>query len=97
GRASTLRIRPGIQRFSLCLAADDPFVVIAPAVVARSDSDAAILFIPPLEIASSPPLLAMTAGAMTTKGSSAARHNENRWIPGLILSVLARPDRPKLS
>jgi hypothetical protein len=51
----------------LCLAgADGPFVVIAPAVIVRSDSDAAILFIPLLGIASSLALLAMTAGAMTT-------------------------------
>jgi hypothetical protein len=41
--------------------ADEPFVVIA-----RSDSDAAILFTPLLGIASSLPLLAMTTGAMTT-------------------------------
>jgi hypothetical protein len=72
-------------------------VVIAPVVIARSGGDEAISRGGMNRIAASLSLLAMTAGAMTTKGSSAARHNENRWIPGLILSVLARPDRPKLS
>jgi hypothetical protein len=49
-----------MQRFSLCVAGtDEPF-----AVIARSDSDAAILFIPLLEKASSLSLLAMTTGLM---------------------------------
>jgi hypothetical protein len=60
------------QQFSLCLAgADEPFVVIAPVVIARSDSDAAILFIPRQGIASSLPLLAMTMG-----------RNDNWGVPG---------------
>jgi hypothetical protein len=63
--------------------ADESFVVIAPAVIARSNSDAAILFIPLLEIASSLPLLAMTAGAMTAGAMTTGlmlvchRYNEN--------------------
>jgi len=65
------------QQFSLCLAgADEPFVVIAPVVIARSDSDAAILFIPLLGIASSLPLLAMTTGLMLV----CHRYSENCWL-----------------
>jgi hypothetical protein len=86
GAASNLHAagRPGrhdrLQRFSLCRATDEPFVVIA-----RSISDAASLFIPLLRIASSLPraitAAAVTAGAMTT-GLMLARHryNEHCWI-----------------
>jgi hypothetical protein len=52
------------------LGADEPFVVIA-----RSGSDAAILFIPLRGIASSLSLLAMTTGLMLV----CYRYNESCW------------------
>jgi hypothetical protein len=77
--------RPTLERFPFTSdhdrTPDEPFVVIA-----RSDSDAAILSIPLLEIALSLALLAMTAGAMTAGAMTTGlilvchRYNENCWI-----------------
>jgi hypothetical protein len=56
-------------------------LVIGPAVIAMSGRDEAILRSGMNRIAASLSLLAITAGPMTPKGSSAARHNENCCKP----------------
>jgi hypothetical protein len=101
-----MRRVPSNQRFSLRLAADEPYschcpsrhceeqqrrgVVIAPVVIARSDSDVAILFSPLLRIASSLPPLAMTAGAMAAGGNDSGGNDNGglRWRAiGIVPSV----------
>jgi hypothetical protein len=65
------------QQFSLCRWQTG----MSPVVIARSDSDAAILFILLLGIASSLPLLAMTTGFV-----GPVSQNENCWDATVLVA-----------